>query len=201
VTRAILALLALGTFALAAREVVGRDAWRRATTVEEIASARAALLPDAGLVVLPQDATDVATLRRALALRPRDPRLLAALAAASPEPLDDAALALAVHASAVAPYAGGVADATTSRLLAAGEELAAAAVLWRDRVRRAAASTRPDREELAREAARTLARARAVLGAVVAVDAALSPTTPGRAPVTERAAVARRRLAELEETP
>ncbi|MBL9087819.1 MAG: hypothetical protein JNM10_11840 [Planctomycetia bacterium] len=196
-----LAALGVAAFALATREAVGREAWRRATTAAEVAAARAALLPDAGLVVLPLDGEDPAVLRRALALRPRDPRLLAALAAAAPDPLDDAALASAVRASAVAPYAGGVADATTSRLLAAGEELAAAAVLWRDRVRRAAASARPDREELALEAARTLARARAVLGAVLAVDAALSPTTPGRAPVTERAAVARRRLAELEEAP
>ena len=200
-TRALVALLGLATFALAAREVAGREAWRRAGTAEDLAAARAGLLPDAGLVALPADAGDVATLRRALVLRPRDPRLLAALAEALPDPLAPDALALAVRATVVAPYAGGVADATTRRLLAAGEARAAAAVLWRDRARRAERSGRPDREEVAREASRALAGAREVLEAVLAVDAALSPTTPGRAPVGERAATARRRLAELEDAP
>jgi hypothetical protein len=201
VGRTLVALLSLVTVGLAAREAVGRAAWRNAETAADLAAARASLLPDAGLVALPFDAGDVATLRRALVLRPRDPRLLSALAEAAEDPLAPAALALAVRATVVAPYSGRVADATTARLLAAGEARAATAVLWRDRARRAAASGRPDREELEREAERSLAGAREVLEAVLAVDAALSPTTPGRAPVTERADAARRRLAELEETP
>ncbi|MFO0933821.1 MAG: hypothetical protein U1E39_14115 [Planctomycetota bacterium] len=199
--RTLVALLGLATFGWAVHEAVGREAWRRACTPAEVEAARASRFPDAGLVVLPADAADVETLRRALVLRPRDPRLLAALAAAGDDPLSPEALALAVRASVVAPYAGGVADATTERLLAAGEARAAAAVLWRDRARRAVSSGRPDRDEVAREAARSLAAAREVLEAVLAVDAALSPTTPGRAPVTERAAAARRRLDELGDAP
>jgi len=201
VRRAAVALVGGLTFAVAVREVAGREAWRRAPDAVALAAARAWTLPDAGLVVLPTEADVPEALRRALTLRPRDPRLLAALAVGAADPFDAAALALAVHAVAVAPYAGSVADATSARCLAEGEVRAATAVLWRDRARRAAASGRPDRTEVAAEAARSLADARRVLGAVLAVDAALSPTTPGRAPVTERAAQARRLLADLEATP
>ena len=78
--RTLVALLGLVTFGWAVHEAVGREAWRRAETSDEVAAARASRFPDAGLVVLPLEGGDAATLRRALVLRPRDPRLLAALA-------------------------------------------------------------------------------------------------------------------------
>lgn len=198
-TRALVAGLAAATFLVAANEVTTRDAARDGVDPEARAAVRRRRLPDADLV---DPATDgLAAADAALAVRPRDPWLLAAAAAARPDPLDDRALALAVRAAEVGPWAGAVADATAARLLAGGQDLATRGRRLRERATRAAAAGRPDAAGLAAEAEVALQRARAVLDAVVAVDAAIAPSTPGRGPLREKAADARQWLEALEGRP
>lgn len=182
-------------------DLLAREAYRRATDAEGREAARRRALPDANLLDLDDPALPRSALVGALALRPRDPRLLAALAARRDDPLDDDALRLALEAVRVAPHAAGVAHAVTERLLRAGEDLAARAVRAADTVRRAVASGRGDVAPLVEDAAHLRARARAVLDTVIAVDAGLSPTAPGRGPVGERAGLASRLRAELDEAP
>jgi hypothetical protein len=194
VARVVAALLYAATLALGARELVCRRAWERAEDPASRSDAASAVLPDAD-VEAGGAGPDAAT--RALALRPRDPRLLVMAARARLTADDVEAARLVARAAEVAPYAGEITGFFVPTLFERGEAAARAAADGEERARRAERAKDAGAAALREESLRQREAARAAFGAIVELDRLIAPKAPGRRAISDRVEAARQWLLDL----
>jgi hypothetical protein len=163
--------------------------------VRPVQNDRDVAFPDADVAAGDERVDPAQRFARSLALRPRDPRLLASLASALERTDGAEAVRLRVHAARVAPYDGQLAAVSGTRLLELGRRAVERAALESERAARAAG--RPGATEHEAEARSARDVAERAFQAVLDVDAATGPRAPHRRFVLENADEARRRLEEL----
>jgi hypothetical protein len=191
-------ILAVGAWAattvLAVREVSSRMTWLHAEDGASRTSAAAMILPDADVVAFEGDEDAWA---RAVAIRPRDPRMLALAAGPRWSDREAEAVRLLLRAADVAPYAGRLASEAGARILEVGERRAREAVEWRERARRATEAKAAGAEELEVEARQRMVRARGMLEALLELDRRTGPSAPGRRALTDQTREVRQWLTDL----